>query len=184
MHVITHAIVSWDLAAVTNRQKKDRITVTLAGVLPDLDGFGAVPEILSRGSIPWFSAYHHTFGHNLAFGLLYAIVAFFVCGRRVRPALFSLLIFHVHLACDLVGSAGPDGSVWAIPYFFPFSEWELSWEGQWALNAWPNIAITLAGLGFMFWYAWRNGISLLELISRRADDAFVEALRRRFPKVS
>ncbi|MDQ3264316.1 MAG: hypothetical protein M3Y59_11740 [Myxococcota bacterium] len=35
------------------------------------------------------------------------------------------IAFHLHLLGDLVAPAGPDGSIWAVPYFQPFSAHEL-----------------------------------------------------------
>jgi hypothetical protein len=51
--------------------------------------------------------------------------------------------------------------------------------GQWALNAWPNFAITAALLAATLYFAIKKGFSPLELISAKADRAFVETLRSR-----
>jgi inner membrane protein len=92
------------------------------------------------------------------------------------------LSFHIHLLEDLLGSRGPEGYQWPIPYFMPFSRaCELSWHYQWALNAWPNFAITILLLMLTFYLAWLRGFSPLEMVSLRADAAFVGALRERFP---
>jgi hypothetical protein len=43
--------------------------VTLAGVVPDIDGLGIVAEYLTRNSrhpLEWFSTYHHAL-HSLPF---------------------------------------------------------------------------------------------------------------------
>jgi hypothetical protein len=83
----------------------------------------------------------------------------------------------------LAGSRGPDGDQWPIPYLLPFSHrWEWTWGGQWELNAWPNFVVMGAALALTFYLAWRRGHSPLEMFSRSADKAFVEALRRRFPR--
>jgi hypothetical protein len=64
--------------------------------------------------------------------------------RRWLTAFLVLVVFHLHLLGDIVGSRGPDGYQWPIPYLYPFSDrWKLIWAGQWELNAWPNILITL-----------------------------------------
>jgi hypothetical protein len=95
--------------------------------------------------------------------------------------LLALLAFHIHLLCDLAGARGPDGHQWPIPYFLPFSNhWQLTWQGQWAINAWPNILFTMLLLGITFYVAWQRGYSPLELVSKKADAAFVSAIRRRF----
>jgi inner membrane protein len=64
----------------------------------------------------------------------------------------------------------------------PFSRaCELTWHGQWALNAWPNFAITIGLLVVTFYLAWKRGFSPLEMVSIKLDTAFVASLRARFP---
>ncbi|MGD8946257.1 MAG: hypothetical protein PVI62_06330, partial [Desulfobacterales bacterium] len=58
--------------------------------------------------------------------------------------------------------------------------WQLTWDGQWTLNAWPNILFTGVLLGVTLYLAWRRGFSPLEMISKKADAAFVSTLRRKF----
>ena len=90
--------------------------------------------------------------------------------------------FHLHLLCDLVGARGPDGTLWTIPYLWPFTlagTWE--WAGQWLLNSWQNLLLTAALLAATLFLAWKRGYSPLELVSAKADAIFVETLRRRFP---
>ena len=95
-------------------------------------------------------------------------------------ALLALTAFHLHLLGDLVGSRGPDGYQWPISYLFPFSTaWRLTWSGQWTLNAWPNMLLTLLVLAFTLYLALRYGRSPLEIVSPEADRAFVAKLRRR-----
>ena len=91
----------------------------------------------------------------------------------------------LHLFEDVMGSRGPDGYQWPIPYLAPFSPaLRLTWSGQWNLNAWPNIILTFLLLMVTFWLAWRRGFSPLEMISSKADSVLVGALRRRFPRDS
>jgi inner membrane protein len=160
------------------------VLVTLASVAPDLDGLGIIPEVLTRNSshpLLWFSDYHHTL-HTLAFALVVAAVSFVFATRKWMTGFLALLSFHLHLLEDLLGSRGPDGDQWPIPYLQPFSSvLQLTWRGQWALNAWPNIFLTVVLLLATFWLAWRRGFSPLERISSKADRTFVHALRRHFP---
>jgi inner membrane protein len=183
---VTHFFTGWVLAdSVPSLSPRERMLITLAGVVPDVDGLGAIPDLLTRHSaqpLDWFSRYHHQL-HNLAFALVVAAVAFTLAKNRWLTGALALVSFHVHLFEDLIGARGPDGYPWPIPYLSPFSHAaELTWSGQWALNAWPNFAITLALLFFTFYFAWSRGYSPLEMISARADQAFVAALRRRFPR--
>ena len=184
MSPITHFLVGWMVANSTEFSRRERALVAIAGVIPDVDGLGAVPEVLTRNSarpLTWFSDYHHTF-HNITFAVAVAVASYCLATRRWKTALLAFLSFHLHLLCDLLGARGPDGDPWPIPYLLPFSNaWQWSWEGQWALNAWPNFVITFALLGATFYLAWRCGYSPLEIFSGRADRAFVKALRKRFP---
>lgn len=185
MSPVTHLLLSWGIANAPSLTRRERAVVTLAGVAPDLDGLGVIPELLTRNTahpLLWFSEYHHVLTHNLLFGLLLAGIGFLAAARRFKVALLVLLAFHLHLLCDLVGARGPDGMVWSVPYFLPFTErWQWAWQGQGALNAWPNLLITILALGATFCLAWRRGYSPLEMVSTAADQAFVRALRRRSP---
>ena len=186
MNPVTHYLTGWLIANTTEGLiRRDRALVTLAGVAPDLDGLGIVAEKLTLGSdrpLYWWSSYHHTLGHNLGFGLLVVLAYLLLATRRRLAALLAVASFHAHLLGDILGARGPDGEQWPIPYLLPFSRaWDLSWDGQWALNAWPNFALTLAALALTFFLAWKRGYSPLEMVSTSADKAFVDTLRRRFP---
>lgn len=185
MNPITHFLVSWGVANSAALDRKERTIVTLAGVAPDLDGLGAIPELLTRHSahpLDWFSEYHHVLGHNLGFALVVTGASFLLATRRWKTAALAFVTFHLHLLCDVAGARGPDGDQWPVPYLLPFSRaWQWTWQGQWALNAWPNFAITGAALALMFYLARSRGFSPLEMVSLRADAAFVRTLRDRFP---
>ena len=187
MSPVTHFLVGWMVANVPQGVgRRERAAIALAGVAPDLDGFGVIPELLTRHTahpLNWFSEYHHMLGHNLFFALVCAAVAYwFARQRRGLTALLVLVSFHLHLFCDVVGARGPDGYQWPVPYLAPFSHaWTWTWSGQWALNAWPNFLITGVCLVLTFYLAWRRGYSPLEIVSPAADRAFVGALRTRFP---
>ena len=184
MSPITHFLTGWVVANSTQLNRRDRILVTLAGIVPDLDGLGIVAEIATENTsnfLPWWSQYHHVLCHNIGFGLMVTVTVFLASVRRWTSALLTLLVFHLHLIGDLVGAKGPDGYQWPIPYLLPFSNrWQWVWDGQWALNAWPNITFTALLLILTFYQAWKRGYSPLEMISTKADAAVVETLRRKF----
>ncbi|MCU1348081.1 MAG: rane-bound metal-dependent hydrolase [Acidobacteria bacterium] len=101
--------------------------------------------------------------------------------NKVKTTALTLVSFHSRILGDIVGARGPDGYQWPISYFLPFSRTpELSWDGQWALNAWQNFAITGLALSLTFALAWRRGYSPVGIFSRRADSEFVKTLRARF----
>lgn len=183
MSPATHFLAGWLLANTTALERRDRALVVCAAVIPDVDGLGFIPELLTRNSahpVLWFSQYHHAL-HTLAFALVVTIAAFFLARQRWKTALLVFASFHLHLLCDLAGARGPDGYQWPIPYLFPFSNsLQLTWHGQWALNAWPNLLITLLLIFITLWLAWKMGRSPLEFVSAKADLAMVDSLRGRF----
>ena len=186
MNPITHFLLSWCVAnTVRNSTKRDRAFITVAGIAPDFDGLGIVPELLTAKSqhpLLWWSDYHHILGHNLMAAALVASVAALFAHAHLRTALLVFVTYHLHLLCDVVGARGPDGYQWPIPYLLPFSssiQW--TWHGQWALNAWQNIVITVAAIAATILLARSRGYSPLEFVSAKADLTFVETIRRRFP---
>jgi inner membrane protein len=179
----THFFTGWVLANGADLTRRDRAVVTLAAVVPDVDGLGIVPEILTRHSqhpLLWFSQYHHAL-HTLLFALVVTVCAFFLSNRRWISATLAFVAFHLHLLEDLVGSRGPDGAIWPIPYLSPFSNrWIWTWGGQWKLNAWPNLALTVVLLCVTVWMAVQRGFSPVGLFSPKADASVVAVLRKRF----
>jgi inner membrane protein len=211
MSPVTHFFAGWLLASVsptgrpTTLTRREKALVVAAAVAPDIDGIGIIPELLTRNTshpLLWFSQYHHSL-HTLAFALFCTLAAYIIAGpmadftfgpviqgRRLpsHPWLTAFLVFisfHLHLLCDLIGARGPDGEQWPIPYLKPFSNApQLTWHGQWPLNAWQNFAITGFFLLATFWIAWRYAASPLELVSQQANQALTQTLRHRFRPTS
>jgi inner membrane protein len=185
MNPISHFFISWITANTTPFNRRERILVTVAGIIPDADGFGMLPEYLTKNTthpLFWYSDYHHVLGHNIFFAMLVAIIGFLLTTHRWKTAIFVFLCFHIHLLGDIIGGRGPDGYQWPIVYFWPVSQrYQFAWQGQWMLNAWQNILITLIMLGITFYLAWKRGYSPIEIISQKADKRFAETLRHRFP---
>lgn len=183
MHAATHLLTGWALANAAPLARRDRAVVALAAVVPDVDALGALVEHTPLHALapgPWFTDYHHVAAHNVGAALVVLAVAL-ALSRGVRTALLAMAAFHLHLLEDVVGSRGPDGFQWPVPYLLPFSDaWQATWSGQWALNGWPNLALTIALIALALRLAWRRGYSPLELLSVRADARVVEALRGRF----
>ena len=186
MSPVTHFLTGWAIAnSCPVLDVKERALVTVGGVIPDIDGLGAVAELLTRESkhpLNWFSLYHHQL-HTLVFALIVSILSFVLSRHRWSTSLLVFFSFHVHLFEDILGGRGPDGYQWPIPYLKPFSaRLELAWRGQWALNAWPNFAITVCLLALTFYLAWTKGRSPLEMVSARAENGFIATLQQRFPR--
>ena len=177
MSPVTHFFASWVLASFPRLERRDVALVTLAGVAPDIDGIGIVPELLTRNSthpLDWFSRYHHVLAHNLLFAR-----------RRWTTAPLALIAVHLHFFMDVLGSRGPDGYNWPIPYFELFSSRvQMAWSGQWALRAWQNIVVTLALLVWTMVRAVQIGRSPVEIFSPSADKKVVAALRHRWSRTA
>jgi hypothetical protein len=184
MSPATHLLISWSVANFSKISRKDRALVTLSGIIPDIDGLGLIVEIATRHSenpLNWWTKYHHVFAHNLGFCLLLCFVFFWIADRRRMTLFLAVVCFHLHLLGDLIGARGPEGYQWPIHYLQPFSDkWQLTWQGQWELNAWPNFIITLIFIGLTLFMAWKKGFSIFEVVFPRADRAVVRALRSRF----
>jgi inner membrane protein len=199
-------------AALTRREKALVVAAAVAPDLDGLGIIPELLTRNSSHPLLWFSQYHHSL-HTLAFAIVCTLAAYLIAGplatgsfsdftfgpdiRKPRPsnrrlpthpwltAFLVFVSFHLHLLCDLIGARGPDGDQWPIPYLKPFSNSiQLTWHGQWALNAWQNFAITGFLLLATFWIAWRYGSSPVELVSQPANESFVSALRRRFSPIS
>jgi inner membrane protein len=85
MSPITHLLAGWAVANTIKLDRRDRMLVTLAGVVPDVDGFGIAAEALTRNGhnpLLWWSNYHHVLGHNLIFGLIVTLIAFLLSFRE------------------------------------------------------------------------------------------------------
>jgi hypothetical protein len=178
--------MGWAVAsAAPSLDKRDRAFVTWASVVPDVDGLGIIAEWATRNAdhpLNWWSDYHHILGHNLGLAILITAIAAIFAQQKLTTALLVFLSFHLHLFGDLIGARGPDGYQWPIPYLLPFArEPRLTWSGQWALNAWPNVLITASLLILTIVLARNRGYSPLQLFSAKLDHLFVSSLRKRFP---
>lgn len=190
MNPITHGLAAWVLLANAPREttRRERVIITAGGLIPDVDGIGAVPDVLTRwfadSPTGFFQDYHHDLHTAWFAALTTAGAAALAKGDLARRALVGALFcaaFHLHLLCDVVGSRGPDGSIWDVPYWRPFTEanhWE--WQGQWRLDGWQNITITVALLLVTAVLAVKRRRTIVEVVSTKADAAVVEALQRRF----
>ncbi|MGC2741840.1 MAG: metal-dependent hydrolase [Candidatus Angelobacter sp.] len=88
MSPVTHFFAGWLLASVsptgrpTTLTRREKALVVAAAVVPDIDGIGIVPELLTRNTshpLLWFSEYHHSL-HTLAFALVCTLAAYIIAG--------------------------------------------------------------------------------------------------------
>lgn len=183
MNSITHFLISWNVSALSVAEKRDRILITLGGILPDIDGLGVICELATRHTgrpSNFYSNYHHQLAHNVSAAIVGLLAMLLLAKKKLLTAFIFLIVFHIHLLCDLIGARGPEGYQWPIPYLFPFSSgMQLTWKYQWALNGWQNSVITIVMLGVVFIISHRKGFSPLELFSAKADKLFVQTLKRK-----
>lgn len=184
MNPLTHLMVGWSVAELTPLARRDRAFVGWAALLPDFDGAGILVDFATGTppSVGLYGQYHHVLGHNVAVAALASGLAWFFAERRALCAFLVCVSFHLHLLGDLVGSAGPEGSIWTLAYLVPFDDRTFGWAGQWELNAWPNLAISAVLLAWLVVLGVRRGRTPVELVSLRADARVVEALRARFAR--
>lgn len=181
-----HFLISWVIADATTKTRRDRALVTLAGVIPDIDGFGYPIEnwITINWDKPllWFNDYHHILCHNVGFAAFVTVAVACLSKGNWKTTLLACLTFHLHLLCDVIGSRGVDNYQWPVPYLLPFSNaWQWTWSGQWELSAWPNRAIGVGCFLLTLWLARQRGYSPLEMISSKVDHAFVSTLQSWWP---
>jgi len=180
----THLLASWIIAAKTTDNPRDCRLVTLAGILPDADGLGLFVDMaagwLGCKQTFFYERFHHYLLHGAPAGILIAAVAACFARRHLRVALLSLLVFHLHLLCDFVGSRGPSPQdLWPIFYFGPFDKDPMwVWRGQWRLDSWINRYLSAGLFLYALWLPVRLGYSVVGVFSHRADQPVVAVLRK------
>ena len=196
MSPLTHLLASWIIAAKTTDNLRDQRLVPLAGVAPDIDGLGLIPDLLT-GKSNYYQEYHHVLAHGLPAALVCSGIMAIIGRRHWRVFWLSFLTFHLHLLCDLVGSRGPDkNDIWPILYFSPINQHLIfamfhkppfksfawlqtwSWSHQWRLDGWQNMVITLVLLAWALRIAVKKGESFIGVFNRRCDQVFVAVLRK------
>jgi inner membrane protein len=188
MSPLTHFVGSWLVAAATTANPRDRRLVTLAGVLPDLDGLGAVVDVVRAWTsgrelnFDYYQHYHHLLLHGWPGALLVSVALMGFARERWRVLFWCLVAFHLHLLCDLLGSRGPSaGDLWPICYSEPLFRHPIwFWKSQWRLDGWQNMLITFALFGLVIGVTVRRGYSCVGVFSQRVDQAFTGVLRKWF----
>lgn len=171
MNPLIHAELSW-LSGQRLLQRRDRLLVTAAGVLPDLDGLTLL------GGQDLYGQWHHVLTHGIVSAVLISAALSVFAHQRAKVFALGLFAFHLHLLCDLAGS----GPGWPLYYLWPFSRAEQYWSGQWDLASWQNAVIGLATTLVCLWCAMPLGRTVFELFSVKGDAVVVATLRKRFSR--
>lgn len=169
MHVPTHALLGW-LIAQPLPSVRDRRLVTLAAVLPDIDGLAAL------GGVELYQRHHHTFGHNVFAWGVTVLGACLFAKRKMPTTVLSALGFASHLFTDLLGS----GFDWPLHPLWPVSWWQLEFHPpfQWELASWQNYLAALLCFGAMVFLALKRGRSVVEVFGAKAELHFVATLQK------
>ena len=186
MSPFAHLVGSWLVASATTNNPRDRKLVTLAGVLPDVDGLGVVVDVVGslisgkENTFHYYQQYHHILLHGWPGAVAVSILLMLFARQRWQVLLLCLLTFHLHLLCDLIGSRGPTiGDFWPICYSEPLFHHPIwFWKGQWKLDGWQNQIIFATLLATSIWLAVKRGYSFVEVVSERVDKVFVQVLRK------
>jgi inner membrane protein len=174
MQVPIHLAVSW-LIGHHLPERRDRRLVAWSGVAPDLD---ALTLLAGAGA---YSGYHHVIAHGLVAAVVGTALWTALARQRLKVLLLSLVAFHVHLLCDLLGS----GRDWSIVYFFPFSRHEYMSPYGWPLASPQNALVWLAAVAATVWIAIKRGRTFAEaFLPAKADAAVVRTLRKIFSRKS
>ena len=174
MSPITHFIGSWLVASVTVNNPRDRRLVTLAGIIPDADGLGMVVDVVKslvsgqELAFPYYQRFHHLWLHGWPGALLAAVL---LASRGRTPSCNS---------AALAGSRGPSSAdLWPICYGEPLFRHPIwFWKGQWKLDGWQNVSLSLLLFALMLWLATNRGYSCMEVFSSRWDAVFVGTLQQ------
>ncbi len=185
MNVVTHLLVGWTLAEHTTKSPRDRVLITAASVVPDLDGLGLIVDMAAPHfgwTVQWYERFHHLLLHGIPGALVCTALMAFFANERWRAAGLIFVSYHLHLLGDLLGSRGSgETDIWPIHYLEPLSsQLTYAWSGQWALSGWQNTTVTVVLMAYAFALAVQRGYSPVGLFSTRGDAAFVETLRRRW----
>ena len=186
MSPLTHLVGSWLVAVATTNNSRDRKLVAWAGVLPDVDGLGVVPDLIKswvsgkESTFQYYQQYHHVLTHGWPGAIVISLLLTVFARERWRTLLLCLLTFHLHLLCDLIGSRGPEaGDLWPICYLEPLFRHPIwFWKHQWRLDGWQNQVVFVILLFGSIWVATKKGFWFFEVVSERLDSAFVGVLRK------
>lgn len=173
MQVPIHLAISW-LIGHRLRERRDRRLVTWSGVAPDLDALSLL------GGAATYIEYHHVLTHSVVAAVAGTVIWTACARERWKVLLLSLLAFHVHLVCDLVGS----GRDWPVVYFYPFSRHEYYTPYGWPLASPQNALVWLAAVALTVWIGITRGRTFAEaFLPARADAAVAQALRDMYTRL-
>ena len=106
MSPITHLLAGWTAANVVRLDRRDRILIALAGVIPDADGLGILVDLVRRSSVhpyEFYQRFHHVLCHNLFFGIGISVAAYFSALRKRMTAALVFLEVQAEVRSEPAG---------------------------------------------------------------------------------
>lgn len=168
MWVVGHGQVGWFLARGCGLEARDRKLVTVAAMLPDLDGLSIL------GGYDLYFRAHHVWLHSVFGALAFAAGAAVLARRKAAVAGLAFLGVALHVLSDGVG-------LLAVFPLWPMSR-RVFWPNgeSFAIAAVGEILVPAALLAAQLALARREGISILELLPPRAEGWLRRRWRDRF----
>lgn len=184
MNPETHLLASWVIGAKATQNPRDCRIVALAGILPDADGLGLILDglaaLLGWRKTLFYEHYHHFLLHGIFGAVLITALLLPFARQRIRVGLLCLIVCHLHIVCDLIGSRGPSPlDLWPVFYLGPFDKDPMwLWKGQWRLDAWPNRLLSVGLFAWSIWLAPRLGYSFVGVFSKKLDEVVIPVLQK------
>jgi hypothetical protein len=173
MQVPIHLAISW-LIGHRLPERRDRRLVAWSGLAPDLDALSLL------GGAAAYSEYHHVLTHGVVAAVVGTAIGTACARERWKVLLLSLLAFHVHLVCDLLGS----GRDWPIVYFYPFNRHEYYTPFGWPLASPQNALVWRAAVALTVWIGVTRGRTFAEaFLPAHADATVAGTLRAMYTRL-
>lgn len=170
----SHLQIGYLIANAASLNTRDRRLVMLAGVAPDVDGVVGIFDIVREGrlldcSYSTFHALHHTFGHNVFFGVFGALLlGAAAAGAKGRVFWLCLAAMASHYAADAVAADYPLNLLWPlggdmepIPILLGASPWVVKYVIQFSLM--------IVILALCAWMVARTHRTPVEVLSPQLD---------------
>src|ERR1044071_7449415 len=85
---LTHLLASWTTGDIGHLHKRDLALVTLAGIMPDLDGFGLLIDLynwlIRHARTYYYQQYHHEILHGLFGAIVISLAVCLLSSNRLR----------------------------------------------------------------------------------------------------
>ncbi len=168
-----HAGLGWMIGAlVPGSDRRLRGWCFGASLAPDID------SVLRPLSSHWHDLWHHTFGHNVFFGVLVTAAAWLhhlhrPLSRRVYASALTAACFAIHILTDMKLSG------WEVYIFWPVNRVGVEFHPNYSLmqpvNMWLVYFFLIAP--FFVWIV--RPVTPLDLLSARLDRIVLNFFRRK-----